>query len=87
MFLEKKINFLEESKEFKALITTIIPFSLETWRKKLISEFNLFLKMEEDFWKLKLRINWINEGDANTKFFHTSTLIRRWENHIISLKA
>jgi len=42
--------------------------------------------MEEEFWKLKSRINWLNEGDANTKFFHTSTLNRRRRNKILSLQ-
>lgn len=41
--------------------------------------------MEEDYWKLKLQINWLNHGDANTKFFQTSVLIRRRKNHIVSL--
>lgn len=52
------------------------PF-LHNLAKDLIVEFSIILKMEEDFWKMKSRINCRNEGDTNTKFFHTSTLIRR----------
>ncbi|XP_019231008.1 PREDICTED: uncharacterized protein LOC109211873 [Nicotiana attenuata] len=33
----------------------------------LNEELNSILKNEEDFWKLKSRINWLNEGDANTR--------------------
>ncbi|XP_019265527.1 PREDICTED: uncharacterized protein LOC109243087 [Nicotiana attenuata] len=36
---------------------------------KLNAELNLILKNEEDFWKLKSRINWLNEGNASTRFF------------------
>lgn len=42
--------------------------------------------MEEDFWKLKLRILWLNNEDANTKFFHISSLQRRYRNRITSLR-
>lgn len=42
--------------------------------------------MEEDCWKLKSRGNWLNEGDVNTKFFHTTTIIRRKENRIATLR-
>ncbi|OIS99925.1 hypothetical protein A4A49_60007, partial [Nicotiana attenuata] len=44
------------------------------------------LKNEEDFWKMKSRINWLNEGDASTNFFHTSTLNIRRRNRTLSLK-
>ncbi|XP_019246277.1 PREDICTED: uncharacterized protein LOC109225925 [Nicotiana attenuata] len=52
----------------------------------LTSELDSILKNEEDFWKLKSRINWLNEGDSNTKFFHTSTLNKRRRNRILFLK-
>ncbi|KAG5621920.1 hypothetical protein H5410_007138 [Solanum commersonii] len=54
---------------------------------KLIKDYNETLKNEEDYWKLKSRFNWLNEGDANTKFFHTSTLNRRRRNKILSLRT
>ena len=28
-------------------------------------------------WKLKSRINWIEHGDSNTKFFHSFASVRR----------
>lgn len=31
-------------------------------------------------------INWLQHGDANTKFFHTTTLKRRRNNYILSLR-
>ena len=57
--------------------------SLEASLRK---EFHDILKLEEDFWALKSRVGWVVEGDRNTKFFHTSTIIRRRFNKILRLK-
>jgi hypothetical protein len=42
-------------------------------------------KQEEILWKQKSRINWLKEGDKNTKFFHNALLQRRIKNRIASL--
>ncbi|XP_070055183.1 uncharacterized protein LOC142179860 [Nicotiana tabacum] len=52
----------------------------------LIRELDSIFKNEDDFWKLKSRFNWLTEGDANIRFFHTSTLNWRRRNMIMSLK-
>lgn len=44
------------------------------------------LKLEEDFWKLKSRVNRLNDGGSNTRFFHTMTLNRRRKNKIVALQ-
>ncbi|XP_070664438.1 uncharacterized protein [Malus domestica] len=41
---------------------------------------------EESFWHQRSRVKWLWEGDANTKFFHQSTLQRRGRNMILKLK-
>lgn len=51
----------------------------------LITDFNQLLKHEEYFWKLKSRIQWLNEIDANTRFFHITTTQRRRHNRILAL--
>lgn len=41
---------------------------------------------EHEFWKLKSRIHWLNEGDANTKFYHMSTVHKRRKNKIFAFR-
>jgi len=62
-----------------------IPF-LVNLEKDLMHEFQAILKQEEELWRLKSRVDWMTEGDCNTKFFHTTTLIRRNKNRISGLK-
>ncbi|KAM1780200.1 hypothetical protein ACFX12_041494 [Malus domestica] len=41
---------------------------------------------EESYWMQRSRVKWLRDGDANTKFFHNSTLQRRRRNQIIKIK-
>ena len=41
---------------------------------------------EEIFWRQKSRVQWIREGERNTKFFQRSTLDHRSHNRISKLK-
>ena len=54
--------------------------------KQLREEFWEVSQQEEEFWSVKSRYNWLIEGDRNTAFFHTCTLIRRKRNKITCLK-
>ena len=49
-------------------------------------EYNQIIEQEEVFWLQKSRINWLKEGDKNTKFFHLSTMVRRRYNKLEGLK-
>lgn len=53
---------------------------------ELISEFNLTLKHEEEFWRLKSRIDWLQENDASTKYFQVKTLNHHRRNNIHSFQ-
>ena len=54
--------------------------------KQLSEEYWEVNQQEEEFWSVKSRYNWLIQGDRNTAFFHTSTLIRRKRNKISCLK-
>lgn len=42
--------------------------------------------MEEVYWRMKSRVQWLQDGDKNTKFFHAQTLKRRRRNVIRGLE-
>lgn len=44
------------------------------------------LNYEADFWATKSKYNWLIQGERNTTFFHTSTLVRRKRNRIACIK-
>ncbi|ONI00414.1 hypothetical protein PRUPE_6G087800 [Prunus persica] len=48
-------------------------------------EMSVLWSREETYWKQRSRLNWLSAGDANTKFFHTTTLQRRQRNKIETL--
>lgn len=50
--------------------------------QNLSLRYQQLLEQEEDFWKHKSRLDWMAQGDKNTKFFHTTTIIRTKRNRI-----
>lgn len=51
-------------------------------KEKLKRELNEVLLQEKMLWRQKSRVKWIKEGDNNTGFFRTTTLIRRRRNRV-----
>ncbi|XP_068319675.1 uncharacterized protein [Pyrus communis] len=43
-------------------------------------------EVEEQFWQQRSRVKWLREGDANTAFFHQSTLQRRRRKKVVKIK-
>ncbi|KAG7583573.1 hypothetical protein ISN44_As08g030850 [Arabidopsis suecica] len=43
-------------------------------------------RLEEEFWRTKSRILWMQAGDKNTKYFHAKTKQRRSHNRITSIE-
>ncbi|KAB2606847.1 hypothetical protein D8674_006564 [Pyrus ussuriensis x Pyrus communis] len=52
-------------------------------KSRLVDELRL---QEESYWCQRSRVKWLREGDANTKFFHSSTLQRRRRNKVVKLR-
>lgn len=44
------------------------------------------LHRERIMWQEKSKTQWLEEGDANTKIFHLSTIVHRRHNHIIFIR-
>lgn len=49
---------------------------------RLKKEWASVLLQEEVPWMQKACIDWLQLGDMNTKFFHTTKLVRRWRNRV-----
>lgn len=60
--------------------------NLQILEKDLVSEYNNILAQEEVLWFKKSRAKWIVQGERNTRYFHLSTIIRRWKSKISVLK-
>lgn len=54
-------------------------------QKSLVAEYLKVLKHEEMLWALKSGVNWIVEGECDTKFFHITTMVRHKRNKILGL--
>lgn len=59
---------------------------MQKLEETLRDELNMILEQEETFWCKKFQVTWLKEGEQNTKFFYTSTLIRERRNQITRLK-
>lgn len=60
--------------------------SLEKLERKLLDELDELLEHEETYWRQKVRVKWITEGERNTRFFYSSVVARRRCNRILQLK-
>ncbi|CAL1404087.1 unnamed protein product [Linum trigynum] len=54
--------------------------------KSLIEELSKIWREEEEFWNQCSRVNWLQKGDQNNSFFHSSTIHRKHRNRILRLK-
>ncbi|XP_072080961.1 uncharacterized protein [Arachis hypogaea] len=59
---------------------------LDKLEQELNKKLNDILDKEETFWMQKSRQEWIVEGDRNTRYYHTKTIIRRGKNRIQKLR-
>lgn len=64
------------------LFTKFFSFLLHNLESKLQQEYALKWLQHEVFWMQRSRIQWLKEGDRNTKFFHRVTKANFKRNHI-----
>nr|XP_023921575.1 uncharacterized protein LOC112033027 [Quercus suber] len=53
---------------------------------RLKTELNKLCEKEENMWHQRSRVQWIKDGDKNTKFFHGTAAQRKQQNFIKGLK-
>lgn len=84
IFKRKKRNELRLGGVQRAISNSQSHFMVRLERE-LREERRLILLQEEMLWLQKSRVNWLRHGDSNTKFFHTTALIRKHKNKIEAL--
>ncbi|XP_057428997.1 uncharacterized protein LOC130722320 [Lotus japonicus] len=68
----------------KKIVQNPNPFLMKL-RKRLWTDYETILRSEELYWAQQAKINWLNLGDRNTKFFHQSTIARQQRNKVEAL--
>ena len=82
----RKEKLMGEIKAIQDLLDQRHDDALLKKEEELLKEFECVLEQEEMLWFQKSREKWIDLGDRNTKFFHTSTVVRRSRNRVDMLK-
>ena len=82
-------NIFGRLKQRKKLLEVVLKnaqenISLNNWdvEKKIKQELEKVEEQEQTMWMQKSRVNWILQGDRNTRFYHTVTTRRRIRNRI-----
>ncbi|KAM1498581.1 hypothetical protein ACFX10_021399 [Malus domestica] len=84
-------KFGQRSRQIQKLMDHLGQLQLN-WRgnsheiEELTKKVDRLWRQEESVWQQKSRVQWLKDGDTNTKFFHQSTIQRRRRNQVISLK-
>ena len=83
---KKKENLMLEIKAVQDMLDVSQSDDLLRKEDESLKAFDVVLEQEELVWFQKSREKWINDGDRNTSFFHTSMIIRRRHNRIEKLQ-
>ena len=81
--IPKKIQ--EKKEKLGELLKNDTALQHGTEINKLRKEINLLLDDEEVWWQQRSRVQWLREGDRNTKYFHHRASERRRKNTIVGL--
>uniref|UniRef100_A0A0V0IXC5 Putative ovule protein n=1 Tax=Solanum chacoense TaxID=4108 RepID=A0A0V0IXC5_SOLCH len=82
----QKQNILAKLAELEEIQDQRVLTEVETLSKaELLVDFESIAKCEEIAWRQRSRVNWLKQGDNNTKFFHRSANAHRRYNNIDEL--
>lgn len=84
IFEKKKVVEGKMQELNQALITDGFDKVRSDQATKYHQDWENLCKQEEIFWRQNSRVQWLKEGERNTRFFHRSTMANRAHN-IISL--
>ena len=86
--ISKKVGMKKEELEGIQMtnLSTIDCREMIEKEKNVAEELHELMVAEESFYKQKSRIQWLKEGDENTKFFHGMVAARQHKNTILSLQ-
>ncbi|XP_074325673.1 uncharacterized protein LOC141663760 [Apium graveolens] len=78
-------KFREKVKEHKAVINRVVDCCDENSVRLYLEEkkkLNILLLQEQTYWKQRAKLFWLQEGDENTRFFHSSASARKKTNKV-----
>lgn len=84
---KKKKNILARLRGIQNSANYITRKFLKELEINLQIDYKNILRIEDDYWKLRARISWIQDGDANTRFFHIMATNRQCRNKITFLRT
>ncbi|CAB4294161.1 unnamed protein product [Prunus armeniaca] len=88
----KRSKGMQVFEKLKWVRKGLVDWKRQKWRSSKVYIENLreelcaALRGPRNNWKLKSRVQWLQEGDKNTKFFHSKTISRRRINRLHGLK-
>eukprot|EP00253_Pinus_taeda_P026347 PITA_26347 len=85
IFANKKSVEIKMQVLNQAMIAKGFDKSKSEQAEKLNLDWENLCKQEEIFWRQKSRVQWLKEGERNTRFFHRSTIANRTHNRISSI--
>ena len=78
--IPRKIHILQE--ELQNLQFDDHRVHIQDQRRSIMKELTKYTKYEEELWVQRSRVNWMQAGDSNTKFFHNFAKSRGWRNKV-----